>query len=190
MQYSEILNSLYHGTIEDVVHVLNMSIYSTNLNIENELFIIHTGFSFTTQNEKEMEIMAGFYQSSNKILLICQPRAYWSYRWIPSYNGMVIKMPEQNCFLNQIDNKICKKIEETDNDYNLYYVEYKNSDEIFSLTYDIANDFFTIIKDQHTIEFHLNKKLQNPVYSNGSYFSATPFSQSHTDDEDSENDEY
>jgi hypothetical protein len=174
MLYSEILDALYNGEINEVVKILNMSTYSTSLNKTNEeIYVIHTGFSFITHKEKEMEILAGFSTVSNQIFLIRQARANWSYRWIPLINGVFVKITQKNYFLNLIDNKICKQIEEVDDDYNIICVEYESPNDILNLEI-YESDTFKILKNQFVIEFPLNRKFKTPIYLNGINFSATP----------------
>jgi hypothetical protein len=174
MLYSEIMHALYFGGIDDVVRILNMTVYSTNLNkSDDEMFVIHTGFSFLTHKGTEMEILAGFFTTSNNIVMIRQARSNWSYRQIPLINGVFIKIREKNHFLDWVDDRVCIKINEVGEDCNLSYVEYNNSDEIYNWAYDADNkDNFTIDTSRGVLNFPLSKKFKNPIYLNGRTFSS------------------
>jgi hypothetical protein len=177
MLYSEILNALYNKGISDVVNILNTSIYSTNLNkLDSELFIIHTGFSFVTQKEKEMELYAGFSKTNNKVVLIRQVRANWSYKFVPLINGLFIKITERNYYLNDIDIQICNSIEEVSDDYHLQSTEFKNRDEILEFDPNRLNDalgMFEIKTNGRVLEFSRSKQFKQPIYLDGVKFSVT-----------------
>ena len=177
MLYSEILDALYNGTLNDVLKVLNRSVYSTKLNkLDNELFIIHTGFSFTTHKGKEMEIYVGFSTTSNEIVIIRQSRADWSYRWVPLLNGIVVKITEKNHHLNQVDHKFCDEVKEINNDYQIHFIELETSDSILNLDAKKLIDtlgLFSVITEKEVLKFPWTRKLSQKVYLDGLRFSST-----------------
>ncbi|QKJ30872.1 hypothetical protein HQ865_14315 [Mucilaginibacter mali] len=175
MKYSEILNGLYNGGIDDVIKILNASIYSTKLNkSDDEIIVVHTGFSFFTHKGTEMEVLVGFSTSSNELVVIRQTRANWSYRYIPLINGVRLRIPQKNHFINLLDNNVFDQIDESGDDYHLRCEEYNSLDEVHNLELIADNFSFKVITNRLILEFPLHRKFKNPVYLNGTIFSRTP----------------
>ncbi|HEY8929136.1 MAG TPA: hypothetical protein VIM55_08095 [Mucilaginibacter sp.] len=187
MFYSEILDALYNKGISDVVKILNTSIHSTNLNkLDNELFIIHTGFSFVTHKGKEMELYAGFSTTSNKLTIIRQPRANWSYKWVPLINGLFFEITARNNYLNKYNGRICDSIDEVNNDYHFQFDEL-NYDTIINIDPNRLTEelgLFEITTNGRILKFRRSKQLKQPIYLDGVKFSVTQPVENDKDDSD------
>lgn len=171
MFYSQILDTLYNGTSNDIVNILNNSVYSTSLNkVNHELIIIHTGFSFFTHKEKEMELYAGFSLNNNKILLIRQSRADWAN--VPQVNGLQMKITNRNYYLTEVENGFCYEIDETEDDYNLK-VQPENKDNLYYITLDyLAKNFghFKINTKNGVLNFPWYRQFKDRLYLDGTKF--------------------
>src|ERR1700744_2971365 len=173
MLYSKILNSLYNGTTADIIDILNSSIYVTNLNkLNNELIIMHTGFSFNTHKGKAMELYSGFSVNNNEIIIIRQSRNEWTN--IPQANGLLMKLTSKNYYLSEIEDGICYKIEEANNDYNLIS-QVENKNNLYNLTLDYLTEnfgLFTIKTEYCTSSFPWFRHFEEKIYLDGIKFHA------------------
>ena len=84
MGYYRVLRILYNDNLESIINLLNDSVYITNYEDEGKSFIIHTGFSFSTQTGQELEVL---YSISSKITII-QPRNPGHGFSYPKLNGL------------------------------------------------------------------------------------------------------
>lgn len=177
MKYAKLIDKLYNGSLEDVLYVLNKTIYVTDLEpMPENSFIIHTGFTFRIQH-KEMVLL--YELETEKIIrqvyigLTTKPRRV---------NGLIMA-PLRNGYLNDSTNSLIVKISDNDN-FNLGIL-YLNKEKIVSfLTSDKITEINCIYEDEEVLvssfkitdgkntiqNIPLSKELNHRFYFDGSMF--------------------
>ena len=96
MKYKKLLDVLYGTNRHDILEILNSAIYVADYHWSlKESLVFHTGFTFTTQNEKKLDLLYDYY----KDILIKQVRN--ANKSFPQINGIIAcKQDESVKYLN------------------------------------------------------------------------------------------
>jgi hypothetical protein len=180
MRYSEIIKRLYGSNIDEIIQILQKSVYSTSLNKKDEdVFVIHTGFTFLTHKGKEMEILIAFSKTSNEITIIRQSRATWNYGNFPLINGLKHSLNGINKYIDKYYHEIVM-VTETENDYELYEYEIKDDLEKFrtgniKTVEDASSENILSLKitnkEGEFFEYDFKRKYSQKIYMDGHSFS-------------------
>jgi hypothetical protein len=180
MEYHEIIKGLYSNDQSQIIKILQRSIYCSQVSKKDETLIItHTGFSFFTHKDKEMEILIGFSSNSNKVITIRQPRAEWNYKRIPLINGL--RLGGEGDYFNVILGSMIVKVTELNNDYQLLEYHVKDNPEYFEnkpiTEIELLDDPIKLIKsinieaeNNGPVEYPLQKRHGEKIYYDGSSF--------------------
>lgn len=57
MTFASLLDTLYSDKRKSILNAINASVYSADFDAKNDYVVLHTGFTFTMQNGKRMELL-------------------------------------------------------------------------------------------------------------------------------------
>ena len=176
MTFADIIRKLYGDDIQQIVNILNASIYVTEGLYNSEDTCIHTGFSFVNHKDKKFEIL---YNGKTEVLYR-QPRNLSEN--LPLIIGLLVGKENSQFFnsfnaaaileISELDNGkedgICYRIKNPEmflNEKPILSVEVQESENqpfIEASTFKILNK-----KKDQVFEFPLQKKLSTKIFYNG-----------------------
>jgi len=195
MRYSEILQGLYGNDLNKIISILQKSIYSANIDKKKDgVIAIHTGFSFTTHKEKLMEILLGFSETSDEIIIIRQIRPDFVYRKIPLLNGL--RMAGEKDYFDQFYPLILAEICREKGLYKYFEIKdplkYSDMNFITEVESKDSNEVIKSIKvteNDELIDFPLQRKCETKIYFDGKNFSKYILRENNYQD-DNQDDDY
>ena len=178
MKHSHLLEILYNSDIEDILQILNQSIYITNYSSPIETpIIIHTGFYFNSHRDKKIELLYDL----NQEIVLRQVRNYGGE--LPLINGLLAGRRD-GIYYNSFHKLVVIKIKKNNNLQGVFkYLKdpytYLGKEKVTEITVIDPNDdtesvvnTFKIMEGNSVFkEIPLQKILSETLFFNGSTFS-------------------
>jgi hypothetical protein len=139
MKYSEILKIIYGNDLQQIIKILNFSIYVTDFKMQKNSIVVNTGFSFKTHNLKTIEL---YYELESESI-IRQPKL--ELLSVLQINGLVCVKDKRDYF-NQYLEFILTEISENENNGTFYFL--KDPEKYLEL--NSINEIF-VIKDNKRV---------------------------------------
>ena len=177
MEYPELLEKLYNGSINDILKVLDTSVYVSDFN-KNDEIVLDTGFIFNTHKGSQMAI---YFSLASKAII----RVPGKHLQIKRLNGSVLA-DKKGVYFSGYLRQIFMEFHEPETwwynilktDLQEYYHEKESKYPIEKvITYDEKNieevysKFKVVCSDGKIKEFPLQKELKEPIFYNGVRFS-------------------
>ncbi|WP_316787115.1 hypothetical protein [Pedobacter frigiditerrae] len=172
MNYSEVISGLFDIDINNVIKVLQASIYSDKINKKESHYVVHTGFTFFTHKGKYIEVL---YDLISK-RVIRQPRNENYSTNIPLING--IRVTGDGEYFNRFFPCLISEIDDNDmfieSEIN-HPFQYLNIDDIVEVEIKGGNSIVNfksikIEKNKVIVEYPFQRKFKQTIFFDGLSF--------------------